>query len=299
MSFRLGTRGSVLALAQAEEIASVLRSSGLDESIETVIVKTSGDRDNGPMNPSEGSFVDEINRQILGGKIDGGIHSMKDLPVRLPDSLCVAAVPKRKNRLDCIVSKTYYTALRPGSTVGTSSARRIAQLRKTGRDIRAVSLRGNLTTRLMKVEREEVDAAVVAGCGLERIGYAGRGQIGVHPLPLEQFVPAAGQGALALVTREGRIGSGIVSRADHAASREETNIERSVLLHLGAGCNSPLGVSARFVGRAYHLRVQLLSIDGKTERLLSCLVKSENELEDKLRIFDDEVSQAIIKGGEI
>lgn len=296
MPFKLGTRGSVLAMAQAEEISSALRKAGFREGIEIVIVKTTGDRGEGSMNPGEGSFADEINRQVADGRLDGGIHSMKDVPVKLPDTLSIAVIPGRRSRLDCLVSRTYYTGFRPRSTVGTSSNRRIAQMLRTGIDIRPVSLRGNVTTRLAKVERGEVDAAVMAVCGLERIGYSGREHIGIHPLPLERFVPAAGQGALALITKEGRIDGTVVAAADSHAARRETMMERTILSRLGATCDSPLGVSAVSIGRSLHLRVQLLTRDGREERALSCLVREESEAEARLSIFEDDLSRSIIEG---
>lgn len=297
LSFRLGTRGSSLAMAQANEIAGILADSGLSEGIEIVAVRTTGDSEELKRTPLEGSFVDEINRLVLEGSIDGGIHSMKDVPVRLPAGLCASVIPRRRNRVDCLVSGAYYTRLPPDSTVGTSSARRISQLLHARSNLRPVLLRGNVTTRIAKVRAGEVDAVMLALCGLERLGFSGEGDVRVHSLPAEQFVPAAGQGALALVTRKDRLPEGLVERADHPATRSEVELERSVLDLLGAGCNSPLGVNAQAIGSGMHLRVQLLSRDGVFERKISTYIKSREELAEKLAPFTDQVSTSILNYG--
>ncbi len=299
MSFRLGTRGSKLALAQSGEITDLLRKSGLTEDIEKVIVKTAGDSGHAGMRPREGSFVDEINRLVLEGRLDGGIHSMKDVPVRLPEGLCIAVIPHRMRRADCLISSEYYTKLPEGSTVGTSSARRIAQITRARADLKTEALRGNITTRISKVEGKQLRAAVVALCGLERLGYTGGGGLRIFPLPVEQFVPAAGQGALALVTRTDRLPGDVIRKADHPGTRSEVELERSVLALLNAGCNSPLGVSAQALGRGLHLRAQLLSQDGSFERRVSALIEHPADVAPKLQVFGDEASKIIISGGGI
>lgn len=297
LSFRLGTRGSSLAMAQANEIALTLSESGLSEGIELVTVRTTGDSEDMKRKPLEGSFVDEINKLVLEGKIDGGIHSMKDVPVRLPAGLCASVIPRRRNRVDCLVSTAYYTRLPPNSTIGTSSARRTSQLLHVRSDLRPVLLRGNVTTRISRVRDGEVDAVMLALCGLERLGFKGEGNLRVHSLPAEQFVPAAGQGALALITRKGRLPDSVIERGDHTATRHEVETERAVLELLNAGCNSPLGVSAQAIGNGVHLRVQLLSKDGVFERKISTYIRSRGELSEKLVTFMDPVSRSIINGG--
>lgn len=296
MTFRLGTRGSALALAQAEEITGVLRDAGLDEEIRLVTVRTSGDRGGKGMRPKEGSFAADINALVLNGELDGGIHSMKDLPVNLPQGLELPVIPARGRRGDCLVSREYYTRLPAGSGVGSSSARRIAQLLRERGDLEPVMLRGNVTTRLGKVEKGKPEAAVLALCGLDRIGYRGSSGLHLHPLPVEKFVPAACQGALALVTASGRLPAKVAERADHGATRREVEMEREVLSQLGAGCNSPLGVSALSLGRGVHIRIQLLSPDGSIEKKVSAVVAGKEGIGGVLQPFTDEVYRSIIEG---
>jgi hydroxymethylbilane synthase len=296
MPLRLGTRGSELALAQAEEIVSRLKAAGFSERVELVTVRTEGDSGKGSVNPAEGSFVDAINTRVLEKELDGGIHSMKDVPVGLPDGLQMAVVPPRGSRVDCLFSRKYYTALQPGAAVGTSSPRRVAQLLRKRADLKMVPLRGNINTRIGKVESGAMDAAVLALCGLERIGYRGREGFSVHPLPLEQFVPAAGQGALALITGLDAIPPEVARKADHRPTRDEVTIERRVLEKLGAGCNSPLGVSVQALGRGFHLMAQLLSTDGSFERKLMAVIGGEGELQEKLEVFGDSKSRSILGG---
>lgn len=295
MPFRLGTRGSELALAQTGVMVKSLEGAGLSEEIEVVRVRTSGDS-KGAKRPLEGSFVHEINRLVLDGKLDGGVHSMKDLPVSLPRGLAIEVIPPRGSRIDCMISHAYYTRLPAGSSVSTASPRRIAQIRRYRKDLSTVQLGGNVTTRIARVRDGNVDAVVVAMCGLERIGFSGGGGMELFPLPLEMFVPAAGQGALALVTREGTVPAHVRRRAESESARREVAIERSVLEALGAGCTTPIGVSALSLGNSCHLRIQLLSPAGDFEKRISGLVRSVEDAVELLREFSDRRSKSIING---
>lgn len=297
MTFRIGTRGSTLAMAQANEIVRILRASGLSEEVEIVKVRTEGDSGARRANPAEGSFVHEINRLVMEGTVDAGIHSMKDLPVKLPEELTIAVIPRRGSRVDCLISPCYYTRMPTNSTIGTSSARRVSQLLRARRDVRPVSIRGNITTRIGKAEDGELEAVMLALCGVQRIGYAGKPPLGIYPLPAESFVPAGGQGALALVTGTGRLPESVIRRADDANTRREVELERSVLAHLGAGCNSPLGVSALALGRKCHLRIQLLSSDGMAERKVSRIVGDGEALDEILRPFRDSMRDGPVAEG--
>lgn len=297
MPFRLGTRGSELAMLQTEEVVRMLKGAGLPDAIEIVRVRTSGDSKEA-MRPLEGSFVHEINRLVLDEELDGGIHSMKDLPVSLPRGLAIEIVPPRGSRLDCMISRGYYTTLPPGSTIATASPRRLAQIRMARMDLEPVEMRGNVTTRLNRVREGKVDAVVLALSGMERIGFRGEKGMELHPLPLDKFVPAAGQGALALVTREGVVPEHVKRRVESRSARQEVSIERSVLEALGAGCNTPMGVSAVSLGKQFHLMIQLLSADGQFEKKISRVIRTVEDAAGLADEFSDERSKSIIRGGK-
>ena len=279
LKFRVGTRGSKLALAQTQEVVSLLEQTVKDMKVEVVKVSTSGDAKL-KWNPKEGSFADEINRMVLEGELDAGVHSVKDLPSTLPEGLEIAAVPKRGSRLDCIVGIANYARLPSGSVVGTSSPRRKAQMLHYRRDLEIKELRGNVDTRLQKVKSGELDGIIIAKCGLDRLHYEGND---VYPLPLDYFVPAPGQGALALVTRTEALEMNARLNIEHRPTREEVEIERAVLRSLGTGCSTPLGITAMSFGNGFRLRVQLLTEDGMNERRLSTVVHSVEEAEETVR----------------
>lgn len=273
----MGTRGSRLALAQTEEVAHLIRSAGAAEKIEIIRVRTTGDVSSS-WNPREGSFADTINRMILSGELDAGVHSAKDLPSELPEGLEIAAVPRRASRLDCIVGKASYSRLPSGSRIGTSSPRRKAQLLHLRKDLRIVELRGNVDTRLSKVLDGEIDGAVLAMAGIERLKRTADSHI--FPLPLDYFVPAPGQGALALVTRKGFLERVIAGKVEHRQTRMELELERAALRRIGSGCSLPLGITAISFGSGFRMMLQLLSEDGREERRISGTVHTVPEAEE-------------------
>jgi hydroxymethylbilane synthase len=241
MRIRIGTRRSRLAMAQAAEVAGRLEALGMRA--ELVPMLTSGDRGVDPASsPSglKGLFVAEIVRALQEGRVDVAVHSAKDLPAEDPSGVVVAAVPERGDPLDVLVSRDGRVA--QGSVVGTSSLRRRAQLRRSRPEVRVRDLRGNVDTRLRKLEEGEVDALVLAAAGLARLGLSPASAI---PLPLEEMVPAPGQGALAV---QARAGDGPVlealGRIDHATSRAAFEAERGLTARLGGGCALPMGAYA-------------------------------------------------------
>ncbi|MEM3852448.1 MAG: hydroxymethylbilane synthase [Methanomassiliicoccales archaeon] len=278
MTIRIGSRGSRLALAQTEEVIAALRDAGITEHIEIVKVKTSGDARNA-WNPQEGSFADEINKMVLDGRLDAGVHSAKDLPSSLDEGLEIAAVPERGPRVDCIVGKCNFARLPSGSKVGTSSPRRKAQLLHFRRDLNIIPVRGNIDTRLRAVENGEIDALTLALCGLKRLGVEKGKNWSIHPLPIDYFVPPAGQGALAIVTRKGRLDASIKKKVEDANARGEVEIERKAMMMLGGGCNIPAGITAIAFGNAFRLYVQVLSTDGRVQRKVSGAVRSGEDIE--------------------
>jgi hydroxymethylbilane synthase len=238
---RLGTRGSALALAQAKLIAKALGGA------EIVPIKTSGDRRSG-REPTEGGgdkarFVREIERALLDGEVDLGVHSAKDLPTELPDGLELAGVPTREDPRDAYVGSVSSLGQAPkGSRIGTSSLRRRAQILSLRPDLEIAELRGNVDTRLRRLEKGDFDGLVLAAAGLRRLDRAAEMSF---PIEFEELVPAPGQGALALEAahdddRAAALAESITDRESLAA----VLAERALVAELDASCNTPFGAVA-------------------------------------------------------
>jgi hydroxymethylbilane synthase len=241
MRLRIGTRRSRLALAQTQEIAVRLGALGVDTDV--VPFLTSGDR-GAPGQASlygrKGLFVEEIVGALQRGEVDLAVHSAKDLPSEDPEGVVVGAVPERGDPFDVLV--TMGGELRRGAVAGTSSLRRRAQLRKARPDLLVRDLRGNVDTRLAKLERGEVDALVLAAAGLARLGVA---PPSVVPFPLDEMVPAPGQGTLAVQVRAGgQATMEVVTQLDHPRSHRAFDAERKLVARMGGGCALPLGAYA-------------------------------------------------------
>lgn len=234
--------------------------------METVQVKTSGDVFlDKPLHQltGVGVFVAEIDERMLSGEIDLAVHSMKDLPTKRPEELTISAVLKRDSPYDILVSRsgkaTGLDDLRQGAVVGTSSMRRGAQLRRARPDLEVKSLRGNLQTRLRKLNQGDYDAIVLAEAGLERMGL----KMDYARLDAERFVPSANQGTIIVVARTGTKAE-LYSRAiDDIPTRTETMIERKILETVGGGCVVPMAVHADMQGKAARVLTEVLSLDGK------------------------------------
>ncbi|HEX6696631.1 MAG TPA: hydroxymethylbilane synthase [Solirubrobacteraceae bacterium] len=255
---RIGTRGSALALVQARQVAELL--GGGDEH-ELVEVVTSGDRDPFPAttHPPPASdkerWVRELDAALLDGSIDCAVHSAKDVPAQLPTGIVIAAVPPRADPRDALCGAATLAALAPGARVGTSSLRRAAQVRALRDDLSVVELRGNVDTRLRKLEDGGYDAIVLAAAGLERLG---RGDAGT---PLDEFVPASGQGCLAVTTRAGE--QSLVAEIDDPAAARALRAERALVRALEADCHTPVGAHAQVLGAdALRLRAFVGAADG-------------------------------------
>ena len=265
---RIGTRGSALALAQANQIKELLGKgcSGID--CELVVIKTSGDALAGQpsLKPDEalkGLFVKEIEEALLSEKVDLAVHSAKDMETDLPEGLSIGAVLKREDPRDALVSNRPggLKGLPAGARVGVSSLRRQAQLKRLRRDLEIVPVRGNVDTRLKKLDSQEYDALILAAAGLKRLGLSERISEFLEPA---QFLPAPCQGTLAVEIRRDR-----PSMAEHlqpledAASRWELEAERSLLRALGGSCRVPIGGLARVIdGSNLSLEGVVLSPDG-------------------------------------
>ena len=243
---RIGTRGSTLALTQTGQVADRLRACGV--AVEIVTITTRGDTDTrGPVSAigGDGVFVRELERALLEGRIDAAVHSLKDLPTAETPGLVVASVPERALPFDVLVGRTAPTVgeLPAAAVVGTSSIRRVVQLRALRPDLVIRPIRGNVDTRLRRLDAGDYDALVLAGAGLGRLGLGGRTTEVLRP---DAFWPAVSQGALAVQTRsDDRRAREAVAPLDHAASHASVRAERACLAALAGGCLAPIGGWAR------------------------------------------------------
>ncbi len=260
---RIGTRGSALALWQAERVRERLGAQGV--TAELVIIRTSGDE--GGARPAryvegKGLFTKELEEALLAGRVDAAVHSLKDVGAELPQGLVLAAYPEREDPRDALLTTgtTYgLEHLPPGARVGTASVRRVALLRAHRADLDIVSLRGNVPTRVQRVRGGELDAAVLALAGLRRLGL----DAGAQPLDPTQFVPAPGQGALAIEIRaDDRATAADIGRLDDSAVRTGVEAERAAMAALEGGCRVPLGAACLRGAGGLTLHVRVLSEDG-------------------------------------
>ena len=261
----IGSRGSALALWQARHIADQLAAFGGKTGAETriEIIKTSGDKfQDVPLAKvgGKGLFTKEIEEALLDRSIDLAVHSMKDVPTALPAGLTLAAMPPREEARDALIGRTV-AELREGSRVGTSSLRRSSQLHALKRGLSIKTLRGNVDTRLRKLDEGQYDAIVLAAAGLRRLGWADRI---TELIPVETMCPAVGQGALAIETRDdGGAAHELARKLDHRETRAAVTAERALLETLGGGCQVPVGAHAWLDGNIVHLRAVVASPGGE------------------------------------
>lgn len=265
---RVGTRGSKLALAQTGVVADLLRQRRPDVEVELVEIATAGDRDQtSSLSSGEGIgwFTSALQAALQQGEVDLAVHSYKDLPTKRPEGLVIAAVPLREDPRDALVSRDGrpFRALPAGARVGTSSARRTAQLAGIRPDIEIVPIRGNVDTRLGKVDGGEYEAAVLALAGLKRLGLEGRAS---HVFGFEELIPAPAQGVLAIECRAGDAPlRAMLAAIDDPVLRQTVTAERSFLATLEAGCSFPAGAYAEHFGSTLKLH-GLIARDGKLFR---------------------------------
>ena len=264
MRLRIGSRGSQLALWQANHIAGLLRQRGHE--IEIEIIHTTGDKITDAALAkvgSKGMFIKEIEEALAENRIDLAVHSLKDLPTKLSDQFTIAAVPAREDPRDafCSVRFSSIEDLPQAARVGTSSLRREAQLKALRPDLNVHPLRGNVDTRLRKLESGEYDAIILALAGLRRLD---RTEFVRQVLPVEVMCPAAGQGALAIEARarDHEVINALLFLDDSAAGAE-TNCERALLRKMGGGCQVPIGANAKLQGSELRLEAAIASLDGK------------------------------------
>jgi hydroxymethylbilane synthase len=265
MKVRIGTRGSRLALVQAEAVAAGLRARGAV--VEIVPIRTSGDQlaevalaDFG----GKALFIKEVEDALRVGHVDVAVHSLKDMPADLPPGLTLAAFPPREDPADVLVTRDGrgLADLPAGARVGTSSLRRRVLLLRMRPDLRDEPIRGNVDTRLRKLAEGHYDGIVLARAGLLRLGIEPPGTMG---LPVDQFPPAAGQGILGVEARAGEAPLlELLATLDHTETRIQAEAERAFLHRLGAGCHTPVAGFARLDGAALSVAGLVASVDGAT-----------------------------------
>jgi hydroxymethylbilane synthase len=246
MNLRIGSRGSQLALWQANHISALLRAQG--HTVEIEIIKTTGDRLQEvtfAQVGSKGMFTKEIEEALAEGRVHLAVHSLKDLPTELPEPFALAATPPRVDPRDVLVSVNYHSLaeLPQGARVGTSSQRRRAQLKALRLDIEALEFRGNVDTRLRKLAEGQVDAILLAAAGLDRLEKTEWLRERLNP---KDFCPAAGQGSLGIETRNDDAETiAAVQFLNDPATRFAVTLERAALAALGGGCQVPIGIHCR------------------------------------------------------
>jgi len=263
MRIVIGSRGSKLALWQANWVRDQLVSAGAE--VEIKIIKTTGDKlANLPLTQSgtKGLFIKEIEEALAEGMVDLAVHSLKDLPTEQPAGLAVAAVPPREDARDVLISLEGMglVALPTGAKVGTSSLRRQSQLRALRGDLEVVPMRGNLDTRLRKLGAGEFDAVVVAAAGIHRLGF--RERVTAY-FAVDEMCPAVGQGALAIEVRKGdRRVERVVQPLDHWMTHQAVRAERTALRELGGGCQVPIAIHAQCEDDRLRVLGVVAAIDG-------------------------------------
>lgn len=263
--FRIGTRGSPLALAQANMVATALRTAHgwAHDAVELVVIRTTGDRVQDRALAEIGGkalWTKELDRALLAREIDCAVHSMKDVETVRPEAIAIAALLPRADARDRLIGADSILALRQGATVGTSSPRRRAQLLRLRPDLVITLLRGNVETRLAKLAGGECDATLLAAAGLERLE---RSDVGT-PIPLDVMLPAPAQGAVGIEARTEDLATRhLLSAIDDPATHGCVMVERALLAGLGADCHSPVAALATDDGGHVTLRAELLTEDGQ------------------------------------
>jgi hydroxymethylbilane synthase len=292
---RLGTRGSPLALAQANMVATALCAAHgwPAEAVALVPIRTSGDRiQDRPLSEVGGKalWTRELDRALLADEIDAAVHSMKDLETDRAETIALAALLPRADVRDRLIGAETLSALKPGARVGTSSPRRRAQILRERPDAQIVLFRGNVATRLAKLANGEADATLLAAAGLDRLGQGGIG----HAIAAEVMLPAPAQGAIGIELRAGddRRRSWLAA-IDDAATRTAVITERALLAGLGADCSSPVAALAEPFAGAIRLRAEILLGDGSECHSLDRTLAAPDDAAGVARSLLDRASPAL------
>ena len=293
--FKVGTRGSGLALRQTEEVLDVLRRMYPDLEFQVEIVRTHGDANpNSPLaGMGLGIFVKEIERQLLDGTLDMAVHSLKDMPTELPEGLAIAATPLRKDPRDVLVNRWNCSLadLPEGARIGTSSPRRQALLHTLCPQATVLPIRGNVDTRVSKATGDDYDGAILAAAGLERLELTSH--IAEYLSP-QRFVPPPGQGALGLEVRDTDSELlDLLRPIEHPETRFAATAERAFLEKLGGGCQLPVGAFGRAQGEIMYLTVFLSSPDAQK----AFRAKVDGLTHDPLQLASDAYLAVLERGG--
>ena len=291
----IGSRGSQLALWQANWVKSQLENLHGNADINIRVITTSGDKiKDVPLSKigGKGLFVKEIEEALLAKEIDLAVHSMKDVPIEIPSQLEISIITKRENPLDALISKNgkKLADLPQGATIGTSSLRRSSQLLNHRNDFKIHPLRGNVDTRLKKVEEGKYDAILLASAGLNRLGWSNRI---TEEISHEIIIPAMGQGALGIETRLGDSKTyNFISSLNHEQTNYEVSAERALVGKLDGGCQVPIGAYAKSEDNLITLKGLVASLDGKI------IHKSEivGPIDDAINIGQD-LGEVLLKMG--
>jgi hydroxymethylbilane synthase len=290
---RIGSRGSQLALWQANHISDLLRAQG--HTVELEIIKTTGDKITDVALAkvgTKGMFTKEIEEALVERRVDLAVHSLKDLPTELAGNFEIAAITQREDARDvfCSVKFASIDELPHGANVGTSSLRRQAQLMAIRPDLQIHPLRGNVDTRLGKLEAGNFDAIILAAAGLNRLGKT---QLIRQVIPVDVMTPAAGQGALGIEIRRGDDATrGQIAFLDNAAARAGTTCERALLGKLGGGCQVPIGAFAELQNGRVRLNALVAHPDGKK------VLRETREGDDPVRLGEEVGATLLERGGD-
>ncbi|MFQ5815384.1 MAG: hydroxymethylbilane synthase [Candidatus Hydrothermarchaeaceae archaeon] len=293
MKLTIGTRGSKLALAQVDLVVNFLSNKFPDLRFEKKIIRTTGDNiSDAPLSKigGKGLFVKEIDEAVVRGEVDFAVHSAKDVPTEMLEDLEIASVPERGDIGDALISRNGggIDDLPNGAVVGTSSLRRRAEILNYRSDIQIRDLRGNIDTRLRKLDSQEYDAIIMARAGLKRLGFADRI---TEELPLDSFPPSVGQGAIAIVTRKDSPGKEYITAVNHPESMVRIKTERALLKSLGGGCQVPIGaVSA--VNGGIILKGVIISPSG--ENRIDAAYEGATQDAERIGV---EVAKRLLEGG--
>ena len=264
MKYKIGTRGSPLSLAQTNWVISELKKKSPQTEFDIISITTKGDTDARPLFTinQKGIFEKEIDRAVAENKVDFAVHSLKDVPTELPEGLVLACIPKREATNDIFISKdgTTLETIKKGAKVGTSSLRRAVQVSRKRPDLVVKPIRGNIETRIRKLQEGEFDGVVLAQAGIARLGI----DVKFEKLSTRDFPPSPGQGAIAIVSRKDNHSlMEILKKIEDPDSRAAVEAERALSLFVDSGCRFPVGALAQIKGDKLTLEVTVYSIDGK------------------------------------
>jgi len=264
LKFRIGTRGSQLSLAQTNWVIDELKKIEPIAEFEIKTIKTKGDTDARPLFTidQKGIFEKEVDRAVASNEVDFAVHSLKDVPSRLPENLILACVPKRESANDVFISTSGKTLenLEAGAVIGTSSLRRAVQITKKRPDLVVKPIRGNIETRIKKIDNENYDAVILAKAGISRLGL----DVKFTNLSIDEFFPSPGQGALAIIARENATDTiSMLKKIEDRRTRIEIEAERALSNFVESGCRFPVGAFAKSSGETLSLKVMAFSVDGK------------------------------------